>query len=122
MIKILLVEKNLIISNTLKESFNQDKQLNLVGICKEGNEAIEFLNTNAIDVLLMDPNQTNGMVATAQIHKEFPDVRIIGFSDSNEKESSSQMVSLGAYKHLSKFHTDVNELITEIKECYVGNE
>ncbi len=115
MIKILLVEKNLILSNTLKESFSQDKQLNLVGICNEGNEAIKFLKTNSVDVLLMDPQQTNGMVATEQIHKEFSNVRIIGFSDLTEIKPDNQMVRLGASIYLSKFHTTLNELITEIK-------
>ena len=43
MIKVLLVEKNFILSNHLKEEFYQKKQLNVVGTCKEGNEIIDFL-------------------------------------------------------------------------------
>jgi CheY-like chemotaxis protein len=118
MIKILLVEKNIILANTLKNLFNQDKQLDVIGICKEGNEVIKFLKTNPVDIILFDPNQTNGYVVTVQIKKEFPKIIIIGFSDDGTY-SKDRMLEYGASSYLSKYDTTLNELITEVKKYFV---
>jgi len=115
MIKILLVEKNLILSDTLTNLLNQDKELDVVGICKEGNEAIDFLTNNPVDVIVIDPNQSNGFVITVQITKEFPNTKIIGFS-ADGQNSKKRMLEFGAVNHLSKYDTSLKELITEIKK------
>ncbi|MBL4592475.1 MAG: response regulator [Flavobacteriales bacterium] len=119
MIKILLVEKNLILSNTLKNLFNKDKQLDVVGICRHGNEIIEFLNANPVDIIVIDPNQTNGYVITVQVKKEFPKMIIIGFSDDG-LYSKERMLEYGASSYLSKYDTSLNELMTEIKKYFDG--
>ena len=115
MIKILLVEKNLILSNTLTNLLNQDKELDVIGICKEGNEAIDFLAKAPVDVIVIDPNQSNGFVITLQITKEFPNIKIIGFSDDGQN-SKKRMLEFGAANYLSKYDTTLKELITEIKK------
>jgi DNA-binding NarL/FixJ family response regulator len=117
MIKILLVEKNLILSNTIREHLNKDEQLNVVGISKEGNEALEFLKTNPIDIIILDYQQTNGLVVTQQMKKTYPNINIIGFS-SDFDTASNRMIELGASSYLSKYETSLEELITEIKGCY----
>ena len=117
MIKILLVEKNIILSNTIKEHLNKDEQLNVIGISKEGNEALEFLKINSVDIVVMDYQQTNGLVVTEQIKKQYPNINIIGFS-SDFGAASNRMVELGASSYLSKYETSLEELKTEIKNCY----
>jgi DNA-binding NarL/FixJ family response regulator len=119
MIKILLVEKNLILSNTIREHLNKDEQFDVVGISKEGNEALEFLKTNPIDIVIMDYQQTNGLVVTEQIKKTYPNISIIGFS-SDFGASSNRMVELGASSYLSKYETSLEELKTEIKGYYLA--
>lgn len=117
MIKILLVEKNLIFSNTLVNLLNQDEQLNVVGSCKIGNEIIPFLNTNSVDVIVIDPNQSNGFVITVQLTKEFPTIKVIGFSGDGQN-SKNRMLEYGACSYLSKYDTTLKELSAEIKKCF----
>tara|TARA_R110001592_G_scaffold45430_1_gene145162 strand:- start:2094 stop:2456 length:363 start_codon:yes stop_codon:yes gene_type:complete len=119
MIKILLLEKNVIFSKTLEYHLNKDKLFDVVAICKEGSEVVKFLNTNPVDVILIDPNQSNGYVMTVQVKKEFPKIIIIGFSDDGEY-SKNRMLEFGAASYLSKYDTSINELIAEIKRCYIN--
>lgn len=116
MIKILLVEKNLILSSTLNEHLNKDEQINVVNICKEGNQALEFLKENSVDVVIMDFLQTNGLVVTQQISHNYPDVKIIGFSTYESDDYPNQMIKLGADKCLSKYSTTMQDLLDELKK------
>jgi DNA-binding NarL/FixJ family response regulator len=121
MIKILLAEKNIIFSNALTKLLSQAKNLNVVGVCKEGNDIIEFLNTNPVDVIVIDPNQSNGFVITVQIKKEFPTIKIIGYSADGES-TKKRMLEFGASCYLSKYDTDIEELKSEIKNCFIVPE
>jgi DNA-binding NarL/FixJ family response regulator len=114
MINILLVEKNIIFYKSLTKFLKKDKNLNVVGICKEGNNVMEFLRTNLIDVVVIDPIQSNGFVITAQIKKEFPTIKVISYSIDGEK-TMSRMVGVGVVSYLSKYESNIEDLILEIK-------
>ncbi len=116
MIKILLVERNVILSDYLKETFVKDKKLNLVYTCTEGNQALEFIKENSVDVVIMDFLQTNGLVVTQQISRKYPNIKIIGFSTYESNDYSHKMIELGANKCLSKYSTTIKKLINEVKK------
>jgi DNA-binding NarL/FixJ family response regulator len=115
MIKVLLIEKNLILADTLCHQLNKEQQLNIVGICREGKEVLLFLKEHSVDIVLVDPNQTNGYVVTAQIKKEYPNIIIVGFSD-DITYTKNRMLELGASHYFSKYETSLDTLITEIKK------
>ncbi len=117
MIKILFVEKNVILSNYYKEVFRQNKDIELVRIFTEGDDVFEFLNTNSIDVVVIDYMQTNGLVTTAKINNEHPTINIIGFSCYDKGSYTDRMIELGAKSCLSKYDTTINMLINHIKTC-----
>jgi DNA-binding NarL/FixJ family response regulator len=117
MIKILLVEKNIIFSNALIQLLNNDEKLHVIGVCKEGNEVIDFLTTNPIDVIVMDPKQSNGFVITVEVKKAFPKMIIIGFS-TDVDSTKKRMLAFGAASYLSKYEANIADLIKEIKGCY----
>ncbi|MCB9335475.1 MAG: response regulator [Flavobacteriales bacterium] len=119
MIEILLLEKNLILSAYLSETLSQEKEFNVISICKEGIEIIEFLKNHSVNIILMDYMQTNGLVVVNQITKEFPKVKVIGFSTDNEDNINNRFLALGGYCYLSKYCTDLNRLKEKIKECYM---
>lgn len=117
MIKILLVERNLIFSSNLEMLLNHDKEINVVGICREGNEVLEFIKKNDVDIVLMDNLQINGFVITDLITGKYPNIKVIGFSTYDEGRIDNRLVELGAYSCLSKYNTTLDELISEIKNC-----
>ena len=67
-----------------------------------------------MDVILIDPTQSNGFVITAQVKTDFPTVKIIGFSNDGES-SKKRMLELGASSYLSKYETSLEELKTIVQ-------
>jgi len=121
MIKILLVEKNIIFYKALTKLLSKDEKLHVVGVCKEGNDVIEFLNKNAIDVIVIDPNQSNGFVITVKVKKEFPRIKIICYSAEGES-TKERMLRFGACSYLSKYEANIEDLVSEVKCCYAASE
>jgi DNA-binding NarL/FixJ family response regulator len=115
-INILLIERNIILIDHLKEQFEQDKELNYVGTFSDEKQVMAFLEKNPLDVIVMDYLQTNGLVLTDSISKKFPAIKIIGFS-IEDGHYSKRLLELGATVYLSKFETTLIELITQIKIC-----
>ena len=66
----------------------------------------------------MDYMQTNGLVVVDQITKEFPTIKIIGFSTNGENDINDRFLELGGYCYLSKYCTDLQRLKEKIKECF----
>jgi DNA-binding NarL/FixJ family response regulator len=119
MIKLLLVEKNVVLSNTLRNLFNQDKDIDVVGVCRYGSEVVSFLQKKTIDIILIDPYQSNGCTITLQVKREFSKVIIIGYSTDGQY-TKEKMLEYGASSYLSKYDTSLNELMTEIKKYFNG--
>jgi DNA-binding NarL/FixJ family response regulator len=70
------------------------------------------------DVTLMDINMPgmDGIQATAIIHREFPEIRIIGLSMFKEDHHRSAMCEAGASGFLTK-SGPAEELIDAIRMC-----
>jgi len=83
---------------------------------KEGAESVDYIKNNHVDIVIMDTQQTAGLVTVALIASEYPKVRIIGFT--KEGSDAKRMIELGAYSCLCKYNTTATDLITEIKACY----
>lgn len=115
MIKILLLEKNVILANYLKEVFINDKQFHLIDICREGYEVRETIKKRSIDVLLIDHLQTDGLVTTSWIKSKYPRIRVIAFSTVEEEEILDRVIQLGVYSYLYKYKTPLDKLVEEIK-------
>ena len=115
MVKIVLIEKNIILSHHLKEAFDQDQKLHLVSICTEGNELMKLLITQPVDVVLIDYLQTNGFVVTHELNKNYPHIKVIGFSEYESDAYNNRIIELGASKNLSKYQTSLAQLVKIIK-------
>ena len=115
MVKVLLVERNVILRNHLLDVLSHDEHLDIIEWCTEGCEVVEFLKDNQVDIILMDHLQTNGLVVTAQIKRDYPSVKIIGFSTGDVNDSNNRLMELGATGCLSKYDTDLEELVAKIK-------
>jgi len=116
MIKVLLLERVLILSNHLEEMLNQDKEIQVIETFTDGNEILKFLEGQWADVVVIDYQQTNGLVVADEIRKRHPKVKVVGFT-TTENPSTDKIIDLGACCCLSKYNTTINELITNISDC-----
>ena len=114
-IKIILVDDHKLLRDGLRNIIEQRSNMHIIGEASDGREAIKICSKLLPDILVMDiamPN-LNGVEAARQIHKNHPDIKIIGLSMHSSKQFIQGMFKAGAFGYLLK-DGDSDELITAI--------
>jgi len=102
--RILLVDDHLLVRAGLRTLLEQMPGTEVVGEASNGREALDLIKAAPPDVVLMDITmaEMNGLVATAQITHDFPQVRILMLSMHATKEYVTQALQAGASGYLLK--------------------
>ncbi len=102
--RILLVDDHLLVRAGLRTLLEQMTDTEVIGEASNGREALEIIKANPPDIVLMDITmaEMNGLVATAQITHECPQVRVIMLSMHATKEYVTQALQAGASGYLLK--------------------
>jgi DNA-binding NarL/FixJ family response regulator len=102
--RVLLVDDHLLVRAGLRTLLEQMPGTEVVGEASNGREALDLIKVNPPDVVLMDITmaEMNGLVATAQITHDFPQVRILMLSMHATKEYVTQALQAGASGYLLK--------------------
>ena len=103
-IRILIVDDHFIVRIGLLTSIKMAPDLMVVAEASTGAQAIELYRRHPPDVVLMDLRlpDLSGIEATAALHKEFPDVRIIIISTFDSDEDVYRAFQAGARGYLLK--------------------
>ncbi|WP_339659630.1 response regulator transcription factor [uncultured Polaribacter sp.] len=114
-IKIILVDDHKLLRDGLRNIIEQRSNMQIIGEASDGREGIKICSKLLPDVVVMDVAMPglNGIEAAKQIHKAFPDIKIIGLSMHSTKQFIQGMFKAGAYGYLLK-DGDSDELITAI--------
>ena len=117
MIRVLLVDDNAIIRASFKRLLNDISNLDIVGECSDGAGVIPFLKSNQVDVIFMDiiMRVMDGFEATKQVKRNYPSVKVIGFSSFDLITSVNKMKTCGADGFISKFDVNKELIISELK-------
>lgn len=93
----------------------------VVGEAGDGLEALELVRRGC-DVVVMDHSMPgmNGTDATALIARRYPSVEIVGFTTSNDAETTQAMIDAGATCHFCK--TDYRALVNHVVDGRRGIE
>ena len=102
--RVLLVDDHLLVRAGLRTLLEQMPGTEVVGESSNGREALDLIKATPPDVVLMDITmaEMNGLVATAQITHDFPQVRILVLSMHATKEYVTQALQAGASGYLLK--------------------
>ncbi|MFD1735059.1 response regulator [Bacillus salitolerans] len=120
-INLLLVDDQELIRESLAIVLGMDPEINIVGLSQNGVEAISFCETNRPDIILMDINMPvmNGIDATKQIKRKFPEIKILILTTFQEVNHVVDALSIGAEGYLLKaIHP--KDLIAGIKLVFRG--
>jgi DNA-binding NarL/FixJ family response regulator len=114
-INILLVDDHKLLRDGLRNIIEQRSNMHIIGEASDGREAIKICSKLLPNVIVMDVAMPglNGIEATAQIHKDHPDIKIIGLSMHSGKQFIQGMFKAGAFGYLLK-DGDSDELIIAI--------
>jgi two-component system, NarL family, invasion response regulator UvrY len=120
-IKIGIVDDHGIVRTGLKQFFEEESDLEVVGEAASGRAAIDLVRTTEIDVLLMDismPGQS-GIDAMAMIRAKAPDLAIIILSGYPEEHYAVSLIRQGASGYLNK-QGDPSEIVKAIRTVAQG--
>jgi len=119
--KILLVDDDHLITESLEIILSQDAAFKIVGKCLNGLEAVDFVANNHVDLVLMDINMPvmNGIEACAQIQAINPNVKVIMLTTFRDFKNIHQALHAGAKGYLLKSDEVENQMMT-IKSVFSG--
>jgi DNA-binding NarL/FixJ family response regulator len=103
-IRVLLADDHELVRAGIRALTQQIDQVEVVGEAENGSQALELMRTLKPDVVLMDiaMPELNGLTATAQAQKEFPEIPIIILSMHTAQEYVLQALNAGAKGYLLK--------------------
>jgi DNA-binding NarL/FixJ family response regulator len=103
-IKVIIVEDQLLILNSLKIILNATEDIEVVGSALNGQEALQQIEQLLPDIVLMDVNMPvmDGLEATRIAKEKWPSVKIIMLTTMQTRESAIGALDAGAEGYILK--------------------
>ena len=115
MIKVVIVDDHDVVRFGIRRLLEDVSELEVVGECCNGKQAVEVAKTQSVDVFLMDIQMPvlGGVEATKIIDELNIDAKIIVISGMNDDPLAISMLKSGASGYLSK-GASVHEMVKAI--------
>ncbi len=120
-IKIMIVDDQTLLRNGLKTILELEEDIEIIGMAKDGAEAIEKLESISPDILLLDIRmpQMDGVETVRIIKEKYPDIKVIMLTTFNDDDYIIKAIAYGANGYLLK-DIEADKLIESIHDAYVG--
>jgi len=120
-ITVLLAEDHHIVREGFRSLLKHEPDIEVIGEAENGRQAIQLIRKLRPEVVVMDIAMPllNGLEATRQIRKEFPEIKVLILSAHNDDAYVEQMTALGAAGFLLK-QSSAHHLPTAIREVHQG--
>ena len=105
MVTILIVEDQIMLKESLEYLINGQDDMKVVGTAEDAADAPELCRNLKPDMVLMDvvtKNNSSGITYTAQIHKEFPDIKIVVMTGLPDITFAEEAKKAGAHSFIDK--------------------
>jgi len=121
-INVLLVDDEELIRSGLAILLDGYEDINVVGQAANGQEAADFCDKEAVEVVLMDIRmpEVNGIEGTQLIKASHPDIKVLILTTFQDAEYISQAMNLGASGYLLKDSSN-DDIYEGIKIAYNDN-
>lgn len=118
-IRVLLVDDHAIVRDGIASFLARCKDVQVIGQAVDGHAGVEAVARLQPDVVLMDITMPvmNGLEATREIHKRFPDTRVLVLTQHENKEYVMPLIQAGAVGYISK-RARAHELIEAIRAVH----
>jgi NarL family two-component system response regulator LiaR len=121
-VRVLIVDDHALVSEGTRRLLELEPDMHVVGIARNGIEALELVESERPSVVLMDIEmpEMDGIEATTKIAADFPDVSVLVLSAYDDDEYVERLVEAGAAGYLLK---DVrgDQLIEAIRSVARGD-
>lgn len=117
---IIIVDDDCLVSEALKTILESNESICVSAIGTDGYDAVRLYRKHLPDILLMDirMKHMDGLSATAEIRKEFPDAKILLLTTFSDDSYIVKALQLGAMGYLLK--QDYTNIIPALKAVASG--
>lgn len=121
MIRIVIADDQALIRESLRVVLNINPDMEVAGVAANGVQLLQFLEKQAVDVILMDVRmpQMDGVLATKAVKERWPSIKIIILTTFDDDEYVLNGLKYGASGYLLKGIT-VPELSEAIRNVMAG--
>jgi len=121
MIKLLLADDHKMIREGIKALLGKNVRIKIVGEATTGHEALDLLQKQPADLVLMDINmpEMNGIETTNAINKTHPETKVLALTMHDDDQSIISMLEAGASGYVIKTADKVT-LETAIEKVHAG--
>ncbi|RJQ79676.1 MAG: DNA-binding response regulator [Desulfobacteraceae bacterium] len=121
MIKILICDDQDMVCEGLKAILSADANLRVVGLARDGAEAIDLISACKPDLVLMDLKMPvmNGVQATSRIRRQYPHIKVLVLTTYDADEWVFDAIRAGAHGYLLK-DSPRDRLVAAINETVTG--
>lgn len=120
-IRVILADDHTIVRHGLSKLIQQQEDMEVIAQAGDGHSTVELTRELSPDMVIMDIGMPdlNGIDATQQIIRDFPQVKVIGLSMHSGKKFVIEMLKAGASGYLLK-DCALEELTIAIKTVAAG--
>ncbi len=128
MIKLLIADNHPIIRKGLELLFASSSNIEVVGSLEDGEEILDFIKKNPVDIILMEADfpKLNGLTVLRYLKNDYPDIKTIIFSGQPEEVYAINAIKAGASGYISKSVNiiTISEAIVKVYEggIHLSNE
>lgn len=121
-ISVIIADDHIIFRKGLRTILNEIPEIKVVAEASNGQELLQILKTQQVDIILMDIKMPimDGLEATEKITKKYPDIKVIALTMHEEIGYFNKMIDAGAIGFLLK-KTNKDELEKAIKTVIEGD-
>ena len=121
MVKIMIADDQQLIRESLKIILDSDPDFEVVKVVGSGQEVLDSLKTESVDIILMDVRMPNmsGVDCTRIVKKEYPNIKVIILTTFDDDEYIYDALKYGASGYLLK-GCSLEELSTAIHNVLSG--
>ena len=123
-VRVLIVDDHELTRFCLKLALSTQKNIELVGMASNGQEAIEMVERYYPDVVILDLQMPvmDGLTAAIEIKRLKPDIQLIAYSSYNEfqTESDKQSAKIDAFCRKEAATTELINLVNQLGKRQMG--
>lgn len=119
--KILIADDHRMVATGVEAILLSNDSFEISGIVENGLQVLDFLEKNAVDLVVMDINmpEMDGIQCTKRIKEKYPNTKVIILTMYNRKRFISELIGVGADGCVLKNNSG-KELITAIQRALDG--
>jgi DNA-binding NarL/FixJ family response regulator len=123
MIYVMVCDDHQLVVDGIKLMLSNHDEIAVIASASNGQEAIDYIKDNKVDVLLLDINMPikNGLETCKYLQSNHPDIKVIGLSMVSDVELIQSMIGYGARGYLLK-NSGQDEVIETILDVNNGKQ